>query len=44
MSNPNKKPNRSSEEYEIKWSPPTLFAIATATVLMTLLVTGFISQ
>lgn len=44
MSNPNKKPNRSSEEYVIKWSPGTLLAIAVAALLIPLLLTGFISQ
>ena len=44
MSNPNKKPNRSSKDYEIKWSPGTLLAIAVALLLVPLLITGFVSQ
>ena len=44
MSNPNKKPNRSSKDYEIKWSPGTLLAIAVALLLIPLLITGFVSQ
>ena len=44
MSNPNKKPNRSSDDYELKLSPATILAIAVAAILIPLLLTGFISQ